>query len=266
MRKSILLLAVFFASILLNFAIALPGRGANLYFTDAMESRGSIYKYLGPSVPVEVVYKRSRGRIYSFLIHWSGSERKVYYVNANENKIYLAWHTATGWKETIVYTHSTYVRDIAWGPGRYVGKHYVPDLYFSEALGSAGNGKIYRLVNGKAKLYYEVKLEDVGGFWAGDFTFANSTLYLSSGNRIPASIYKVVGGKVIKIFTSNKMPIKGIYYVRGSTPSHPGYIYFANFRSEIYRLDLLTKRATLVFSSKKYRWLSDVYVIGRSIP
>ena len=263
MRKAIFILVILSTLVIPSlFATPPTKRRMYVYFTDAMERRGSIYKYVGPRTPIVKLYTRPSGRIYSFLIHWSGSEYKVYYVNANEKKIYVAVHATTGWYENTVYEHKTYVRDIAWGPGR--GR--TPDLYFSEAWGAARNGKIYRLTSSGIELYYEVKLGDVDGFWAGDFTFAGKTLYLSSGNRVPASIYKVVGDRVVKIFTSRRMSIKGICYVPGPTPTHPGYIYFANFRSEIYCLDLLTRRAILVFSNKSYRWLSDVYVVVRAIP
>ncbi|MEA1865909.1 MAG: hypothetical protein U9N46_12125, partial [Euryarchaeota archaeon] len=125
-------------------------------------------------------------------------------------------------------------------------------LYFSEATGAGGNGKIYKIVDGKASLYYEVKLADVGGFWGGDFAFDDKgNLYLSSGNRIPASIYKVEGGRVEEIFKDEKESIKGFVYQDGA-------LYCANWQTKIYRLDISTKERTVVYSNTKRTWLSDV--------
>ena len=96
-----------------------------------------------------------------------------------------------GGAEDAIYTHTTYIRDVAFvrdEPGRW-------HLRFSEACGAYGDGKIYRIEDdGTVSLFFEVPLEEVGGFWAGDFAFNpfNSlVLYLSSGNKVPAHIYRV---------------------------------------------------------------------------
>jgi glucose/arabinose dehydrogenase len=117
---------------------------------------------------------------------------KLYYVNANEDKIYRSSETGTGWtREEVVYDHDTYVRDLAFDldqDGDLV-------LYFSEATGAGADGKIYRIEDDAPVLYRTIALSDVGGSWAGDFAFGeDGTLYLSSGNRVPASIYKVDEG------------------------------------------------------------------------
>jgi len=235
-----------------------------IYYTDARESPGSVYKYVSGE-PVAIFYSRSRGFLHSILLHWSGSEDKMYFVDANEypGRIYMAVHTARGWYVQVVYEHHTYIRDLAWGPGTVVGNVSYPDLYFSEATGAGGNGKIYRLTNRGAELYYEVRLEDVDGFWAGHFTFAGDILYLSSGNRVPASIYRVQGDKVYKVYTGNS-PICGIHYVPGPTIGkvhHPGFLYFADFRQRIYRVDLLTWNVTTVLFDAQRQWIQDVYVL-----
>jgi len=97
-----------------------------------------------------------------------------------------------------------------------------------------------------------VKLADVGGSWAGNFAFDDKgNLYLSSGNQIPASIYKVEGGKVREIFKDVEECISGLVYADGA-------LYYANWGTKIYQLDLSTKERTVVYSNTKRTWLSDV--------
>jgi hypothetical protein len=154
-----------------------------------------------------------------------------------------------GWApEEVVYTHTTYVRDLAFA----FDKAGNLGLYFSEATGAGGNGKIYKIEDSTASLFYEVKLADVGGFWAGDFAFDDkNNLYLSSGNRVPASIYKVGGGVVQEIFKDKKEPISGFTYKDDS-------LYYANWRTKIYQLDLSTGGRTAIYSNSARSWLSDV--------
>jgi hypothetical protein len=156
-------------------------------------------------------------------------------------------------REEIVYEHDTFVRDIA-----FVAEANDVALFFSEASGAGANGKIYKLVQGDPVLYYEVVLEEVGGFWAGDFAFDDQqTLYLSSGNRVPASIYKVTAdGRVTEIFRDAEGPIAGLTYV-------PGALYYANWRTQIYHLDLSTGERTVVYGNAQQTQLSDVGVIGQ---
>jgi hypothetical protein len=172
-----------------------------------------------------------------------------YYVNANEHKIYRTLQLPSGWTpEGVVYTHTTYVRDIAFA----FDKDGELRLYFSEATGGGGNGKIYKIVDDKASLYYAVKLADVGGSWGGNFAFDDKgNLYLSSGNQIPASIYKVEEGKVKEIFKDEKECISGLIYADGA-------LYYANGGTKIYRLDISTKERTVVYSNTKRTGLSDV--------
>ena len=151
------------------------------------------------------MYTRPSRRLYSFSFH-PAIPQKLYYVNANEYKIYRTLQTASGWTpEEVVYSHNTYVRDLAFAFDK-AGKL---GLYFSEATGAGGNGKIYKIEDGTASLFYAVELADVGGFWGGNFAFDDkNNLYLSSGNQIPASIYKVEGGIVKEIFKDEKEQLK----------------------------------------------------------
>ena len=163
----------------------------------------------------------------------------------------MSAETGTGWSaESVIYTHNTYVRDIAFAFDRNGDL----GLYFSEATGAGGDGKIYKLDGASAVLYYPVKLSNVGGYWSGDFAFdSDGNLYLSSGNRVPASIYMVESGSgmVTKIFESKSGSIAGLVY-RG------GRLYYADWGTHIYRLDISTKNNIVYYTNPKRTWISDV--------
>ncbi|MEA1866423.1 MAG: CARDB domain-containing protein, partial [Euryarchaeota archaeon] len=220
----------------------------DIYFADADESPGSVYHYDIASGMEETVYTRPSKRLYSFAFHPKIPE-KLYYVNANEYKIYRTHQISSGWApEEVVYTHTTYIRDIAFA----FDSNGELGLYFSEATGAGGDGKIYRIEDGYATPYYDVKLADVDRSWAGDFAFdAESNLYLSSGNRVPARIYRVDDGSVKEIYKDEKEPIKGLV-------CEDGVLYYANWRTKIYRLDTDTGERTVVYSNPERGWLSDV--------
>jgi len=231
---------------------SIPAMGQGLttiYFTDARESPGKVYSS-NASGSENVYFARPSGNIYTFAFHPYIPE-KLYYVNANDNKIYLATRTTGGtWTTTdqVAYTHSTYIRDLEYYPTASGGLQ----IYFSESSGAGGDGQIYLLSGGAATPYYAVRLSDVDGFWAGDFIHdSDGNLYLSSGNQIPASIYRVSGGIVSRIYTSNTAPITGMAYRDGS-------IYYANWGNEIHRLDLSTLVDTVVRSQPGHTWISDV--------
>ncbi|MFZ3147789.1 MAG: hypothetical protein WA137_01970 [Methanothrix sp.] len=222
---------------------------STIYFTDARESPGKVYSS-AMSGSENIYFARPSGNIYTFAFHPYVPE-KLYYVNANDNKIYLATRTSGGvWTSTdqVVYTHSTYVRDLEYYPTASGGL----EVYFSESSGAGGDGQIYLLSGGAATPYYTVRLSDVDGFWAGDFIHgSDGNLYLSSGNQIPAYIYRVSGSTVSKIYTSDAAPITGMAYRDGS-------IYYANWGNEIHRLDLSTLVDTVVRSQPGHTWTSDV--------
>jgi hypothetical protein len=232
--------------------ISIPAIGQDpttIYFADARESPGKVYSTDASGVE-STYFARPSGNIYTFSFHPYVPE-KLYYVNANDNKIYLAVRAADGtWTtvDQVVYTHNTYVRDLEY----YASSSGGLQIYFSESSGARANGEIYLLSGGAATPYYTVRLSDVDGFWAGDFIHdTDGNLYLSSGNRIPASIYKVSGGAVTRIYTSNAAPITGMAYLDGS-------IYYANWGNEIHRLDLSTFADTVFRSQPRHTWISDV--------
>ncbi|NQE53034.1 hypothetical protein C5S29_05535 [ANME-1 cluster archaeon GoMg3.2] len=74
---------------------------------------------------------------------------------------------------------------------------------------------------------------------------------LSSANRVPAGIYKVEGGGIKEIFRDEKEPITGLVYEDGA-------LYYANYGTKIYRLNLTTGEQTVVYSNPERMWLSDV--------
>jgi len=159
-----------------------------------------------------------------------------------------------GGAEDAIYTHTTYIRDVAVAfvrdePGRW-------HLYFSEACGACGDGKIYRIEDdGTVSLFFEVPLEEVGGFWAGDFAFNpfNSlVLYLSSGNKVPAHIYRVSESGIERIYTDTSGSIAGFVFISSDT------LCYANWRGEIYRVDLTEGSRKLVYTDPQRGWLSDV--------
>jgi hypothetical protein len=226
-----------------------------IYFADARESPGSVFHLGVIGGSEETIYTRPSRNLYSFAFHPYVPE-KLYYVNANENKIYRSSETNTGWtREEVVYDHDTYVRDLAFDldqDGDLV-------LYFSEATGAGADGKIYRIEDDAPVLYRTIVLSDVDGFWAGDFAFGeDGTLYLSSGNRVPASIYEVDEEGVREIFTDTEEPIKGLVY-------RDGFLYYANWGTKIYRLDLMTIERTTVYSNPERKWLSDVGFRGDTL-
>jgi len=216
------------------------------FITDAKESPGRVYK-AQPGTE-SVFYTRKKGNIYSMAFSNSGS---FYFVNANENNIYrvfkikILWWT---WTFTVkIYTHSTYIRDILLDKDG--------NIYFSEASGAGANGKIYKINSGPstATLFQEIELSEVGGFWAGNFIFdTQGNLYISSGNRIPASIYRLRDGIWEEIFTDSSAPIKGLTFLACDL------LCYANWRSEIYTLDIQSGTRELIYSNPIHQWVSDI--------
>ncbi len=231
-------------------SMAVLQRFAPIYYADGYPSRGSVYYAASSSAPESIFYTRPSGSLHSFTFH-PGVLEKLYFVNANLNNIYLTAETGSGWSvATTVFTHTTYVRDIAFA----FDQDGDIGLYFSEATGAGGDGKIYRLDGASATPFYTVRLSSVDGFWGGDFAFDyDGNLYLSSSNIIPASIYKVTSGTgvVTKIFESKTGCIAGLVY-------RDGYLYYADWRQNIYRLDLSSGTSTLYYTNPSRTNLSDV--------
>lgn len=151
--------------------------------------------------------------------------------------------------------HNTYVRDVAVDPSG--------SLYFTEANGAKGDGRIYKLTPPVDKIgskgfsrqsrqpFYTVHLKTIGGFYAGDFTFdAQGNLFLTTGNRIPAFIYKIPKenggqyGSPRRIYRDSRGAIKGI----AIDPRNSNFIYYADWGRTIYRLNIDNSRRSREFS------------------
>lgn len=217
----------------------LPGTSVAVYLADAGDPIGRIYKY--ENGVLSEFYKRSRGQIYSVAVSPDGS---VYFSDANDKYLYRL----QAGRELPVYTHTTYLR--------HVRLDSIGRLYFSEATGAGGDGTVYRLEGGTAYPYYQVRLAEVGGFWAGNFGFdKDGFLWLSSGNRVPANLYKVVEFKPQRVFTSAGS-------ISGFCFTTDGDLLYTDWRQTLYRLSTQGVGATRVQSFGLIRWLSDAAPIA----
>ncbi len=216
------------------------------FVTDARESNGRVYKVQPGSE--SVYYARGSGNIYSMAFSQGGG---LYFVNANEHNIYRVFKIKIFlWTFTFtfkIYTHSTYVRDI------FLDKD--GNIYFSEATGAGENGKIYKIESGTSEttLFKEIVLSEVGGFWAGNFTFdTQGNLYITSGNRVPASIYRFKNSVWEEIFKDDSEPIKGLTFLACDL------LCYANWRSEAYMLDVRSGTRELIYSNPIHQWVSNI--------
>lgn len=212
-----------------------------LLYTDWTVVPGRVY-YQG-SASEQTLMQAAAGRIYSVK---AGPDGGMVVVDANTYDV-LTW---AGGAPQVLYHHTTYVRDTAFdAQGR---------LYFSEATGAGGNGRIYRLDDSGPVVFYTVNLASVGGFWAGHFGFApDGTLYLSSGNRIPASIYRVTGGVPAVFFHDPSGSIAGFDF------DAAGNLYYADWFSRIYQVTPAAVRTVAL--TVPGRRLADVDVVTSSI-
>jgi sugar lactone lactonase YvrE len=200
--------------------------GTSLYFSDSTENPGSVYRFRKDTMSKTAIFTRGSGRLYSFAFApWDPN--LLYFVNANDKKIFAVSLDSGVLIEDDIFTHTTYIRDIAFDTHN--------NLYFSEASGAGANGKIWRLEpDGTATLFYTVKLPNVDGFWAGTFTFSpDNKLFLSSGNRIPASVYWV--DMVTKTVVKIKLLYSPSEAIVGITFGPDGRLYYANNKTRIYK-------------------------------
>jgi hypothetical protein len=188
---------------------------------------GSIFQ-VRPDGTVATLFQRAADSLTSFAQAPDGT---VYFTNALNG---TALYKIDGVGESIVYQHSTYVRMV-----RVDSKG---NVYFNESTGAGANGKIYKLVNGKAQLFYEVALSTVGGFW-GDFGFdAQDRLWLSSSNIIPSQLYLVTTSGPLPLYTAMDSSLMGFRFV---APTRVG---FAGQDSFLRLLDLCTGEVHIVYT------------------
>lgn len=216
---------------------------SHIYFTDSFQTTGSVYELIGSaSTPIFTFSGTLSG---NRLYHSAFDRRtgKLYVSNSNQFKLF-AVNSATG-AAGDVFTHTTYLRDVAFDPAG--------NLYFSEATGAGADGKIYRLnlTSGTATVFYNVLRSSVGGFWAGDFTFApDGHLYISTGNVIGGRVYRIddpaAASAPVSVYSIAAESVTGIAFDRY------GQFYYSNWDStagHIYQLQLSTGTRTLIFSA-----------------
>jgi len=215
-----------------------------LLIASALQRPGRIYKLENDNLSEFYVRTLSvyygNGTLYSVAV---SSEGVVYFADANGYCVFMLDKDRV---EQCVYKHSTYVRHLAFDTSDH--------LYFSESSGAGGDGTIFRLDNGQAVPFYAVHLAEVDDFWAGTFAFdKNGDLWLSSGNRAPASLYKVVDGHPRRKFSSPD-PILGLRF----TPD--GDLLYATGHT-IRRLQLPGFIESVAYSNDLLRFAWDVEVI-----
>lgn len=253
-------------SLWLNPACAAPPPQQPYFVVDAYQSPGVVHRIV--SGKPSTFFRRRSGGISSIAL-WRG---QLYFCSASDKRIYLKKPNEP---ERVVFEHRTYIRNVAVDPSGY--------LYFSEASGAKGDGRIYKLTPPVDKLgskgfsrqsrqpFYTVQLKTVDGFWAGNCAFdSQGNLYLSTGNRTPAFIYKVPkeeGGRYgspKKVYRDTKGAIKGIIV----DPSNSNFIYYADWKKTIYGLNIRSLRRNVTFSGNVAKsrnpHLSDVALDIRS--
>jgi hypothetical protein len=188
---------------------------------------GSIFE-VAPDGTVSKLFQRVQDSLTSYAQAPDGT---TYFTNAVNG---TALYKTDGLSEAIVYQHSTYVRMV-----RVDSKG---QIYFNEDSGAAANGKIYKLFNGKAELFYEVDLSTVDGFW-GDFGFdGQDRLWLSSSNSIPSTLYLVNGSGPQRVYVSEGSGFMGFRFI-GETQ-----VLFAGQDQMLRVLDLCSGKVSEVFT------------------
>jgi hypothetical protein len=212
----------------------------SIYFTDAFARPGAIYRLQNGNVTE--LFRRAMNTLYSVAVSTDGA---VFFCDANEYNVYKI----QGAGEKVVYRHTTYVRALA------VDSRGA--LYFSEATGGGGDGKIYRLDGSTAVAFYTVRLADVDGSWAGDFAFdQQGTLWLSSGNQRPANLYKVAKGVPEVVFTSADA-------MNGLSFASDGSLIYTGMQA-IYRLSFPALKPDLLYqSTSTHAFLAGVTAVPR---
>jgi hypothetical protein len=121
------------------------------------------------------------------------------------------------------------------------------------ATGSREDGVIYRLDGERATPVYSVKLAHLGGSWSGTFAFdRQGRLWLSTGARMPASLYRVESDEYVKVFTTRVSAIMGFVFLAD------GSIAYADNARSVMRLTMPDLQLTRLFESPYEGWLTDV--------
>ncbi len=186
-----------------------------------------------------------------FFTFHPGIKEKIYYTDRSK-EIWLHLRGVNA-PDSDVYTHQNYVASLRFGPG--------DRLYFSEAYGGGGNGKIYVFEGNVPRVYYEVSLHDLG-YWSGEFAFDDSgTLYLANGNIGSSGLYQVTGNGVVNLVIFD-FPTTGLRYV-GNVILKVGQksvnvargLMFSDMGSNVYLYDLDEGALYKVFTDVSMRIL-----------
>lgn len=214
----------------------------DVLLADSRVTPGAIYRVAERPFHFPVrEYERGTGGIRSIAVARGGGW--IYFVDGSSSAIIRT----NGRSERVAYRHTTYVRDLAFdSDGR---------LYFSEATGAGGDGVIFRLnVDFEAEEFVKVPLEEVDGYWAGNFAFdPDDRLYISSGNRVPAAIYAYTEGSFERRYPFNE-PITGFVFQNARK------ILFTNHRQRLYALEGFSVRS-VELEHDRFEWLSDVALV-----
>jgi sugar lactone lactonase YvrE len=216
---------------------------SRIYFTDFFQTTGSVYELIGSASTPIFTFSGTLSGNRAYHSAFDRRTSKLYVSNSNQFKLF-AVNSATG-AASDVFTHTTFLRDVAFDPAG--------NLYFSEATGAAADGKIYRLnlTSGTATVFYNVVRSSIGGFWAGDFTFApDGHLYISTGNVVGGRVYRIddpaAASSPVSVYSIAAESVTGIAFDRY------GQFYYSNWDStagHIYQLQLSTGTRTLIFSA-----------------
>src|SRR5882724_1125247 len=224
---------------------------SRIYFTDANQTTGSVYELIGATSTPIFTFSGTLSGNRAYHSAFDPQTGKLYVSNSNQFKLF-AVDSTTG-AASPVFTHTTYLRDVAFDPGG--------NLYFSEATGAGADGKIYKLnlTSGTATVFYNVIRSSIGGFWAGDFTFApDGHQYISTGNVVGGRVYRVddpaAASSPLSVYSISGESVTGIAFDRY------GQFYYSNWDAtagHIYQLDLSTGTRQSIFSAPG-AWIWDV--------
>ena len=212
-----------------------------LMFTRAFsrDETGRIYRLAGAKAQEQYARLEAGNKgIFSIAESPNG---EVYFCDATEPRIFMV----KAGREVVSYKHSGLVKHLAFDPaGR---------LHFSSVAGSRDDGVIYRLDGSVATPVFTIRQADIGGNWSGTFAFdPQGRLWVSSGARRPASLYRVENNGYVKVFTTQASGIMGFVFLAD------GSVAYANNASSVMRLTLPDLQLTRLFDSPYEGWLTDV--------
>lgn len=223
------------------------------YVVDAEEIPGTVYRIQNGKP--NIFFRRQSGSISSISI-WEG---QLFFCSGEDSKIYQRM----GQRERVAFEHRGHIQNIAVDPNG--------NLHFSQANGDKGDGRIYQLTPSVDELGPEqkftilnekdpirVRLNTVNGFWDGSFTFdPQNNLYLSTGNHIPACIYKADKlrgsqyGAPKNIYRNTRGVIKGIAIEPNiKDPNNPDFIFYTDWGRYIFRLKIDNLKRSVAFSGR----------------